>query len=157
MQITSLGHTFASNKDDILRNLDFNREFEDYGFTDEDIAELRKRMETKVDEAVDTIFADFSMDKYLRLASAYEYAPDADIEHLTTRLMRMAQPTSRMTGVDNSRMSLYLRINVESTGQSQWDQMIRPYFPAHPLTLETPARELLTVLTVTPTPPSKFN
>lgn len=148
--------TFTANLKRILQDIDLNREFSGYGFTEEGIAILRERLETRISQAIESIFRDFTMEKYLRGAETYPYFPEAEMGNLATRLARMALPTCRINEIDNTGMALYVRINVDSSGLSQWDQFIKPYFPTHPLTLQAPDSDIFTVITVIPVPPSCF-
>ncbi|HAB41316.1 MAG TPA: hypothetical protein DCE24_05615 [Porphyromonadaceae bacterium] len=148
--------TFTANIKRILQDIDLNSEFSGYGFTEEGITLLRQRLEKRISQAIETIFSDFTMEKYLRGTEVFPYIPGVEMGTLATRLARMALPTCRMNEIDNTGMALYVRINVDSTGLSQWDQFIKPYFPTHPLTLQSADSDILTVITVIPVPSSSF-
>lgn len=148
--------TFTANLKRILQDIDLNREFSGYGFTEEGISTLRERLENRILQIIESLFSDFTMEKYLRRTETYPYLPDVEMGNLATRLARMALPTCRMNEIDHTGMALYVRINVDSTGLSLWDQFIKPYFPTLPLTLQSSDSDILTVITVIPVPPSSF-
>lgn len=148
--------TFTANLKRILQDIDLNREFSGYGFTEEGISTLRERLENRILQIIESLFSDFTMEKYLRRTETYPYLPDVEMGNLATRLARMALPTCRMNEIDHTGMALYVRIDVDSTGLSLWDQFIKPYFPTLPLTLQSSDSDILTVITVIPVPPSSF-
>ena len=122
---------FEANKENIVRNIDLLKVFEDYRANIQDLENSHEQLRQTVKEAVIALMKDFNLANYL-LGDSYPFLRSANLQEEMAILLAVGMPSFRNKAMNATPPVRIIIANVDLQRLSQWKIAVNPCFPMHP-------------------------
>lgn len=143
-----LAQFFEKHRDGISGNISLTKALDSYTeVSPEAMQRVRDELENNTLQAIESLFADFSMASYLMGVRNYSYLPAPQLDVLLKRLNRMSTALTRHRSADNAFETRHLIVAIDHASRQKWNSMCAPHFAFMPQTLDSDNPDSLTLLT----------
>ena len=140
---------FRSNQTEIVDKINLLKVFKDYRADIDDLDNSRSRLHNIVSEVISSLMDNFNMVDYL-LGDTYPYLAPSDLQEEIDRLIQVGQPSYRNKERNATSPVRMLIANVDPSRSAIWRNAISPYFPLHPVILQSSDPNELILLSLHP-------